>query len=533
MRASRQPRRYRSPATSTRSEATASAPAARSSVSEYQPVVTAMQRTPSACAHATSSGVSPTTTASARGHVAGALARDAGQAGAQLVVGREAARDAVEPSAEAGPPQLEPRDRLEVAGDEREAVPGGLERAQPVVDAGQHRVGQRSLAQLLVRARGSGAQLVHALVDLRRVDRLARQHVAHDPAVGAAGDVRRRRARRRAEHLADRALQRSLVRVRRAPHEGPVDVEQYEHPTSVDLRRRPAAASARPRVQLPDSRVSPPRADADRRYHRATCPPVSAPLAARIAAADSGRRRRLPALDHLATDRIDRQRERWPARRRLASPQLGTARRPGGGRRRPRQVRRAIGIHERVRRRIPRYVATAGKRRTADAGPPAPSRRGCAHRRDHPARRHSPMTGPAAVSSPSTVAAALMGAALPTAAGAAGASDPGRARRRRGPTVINSTSAPCRSRNAGESAAVVLPRSGRLRADLGLARSWPRASRRDGHVNAARRPEASTSAVRMAPLRRAGAQLAARYRSTRPAGPEHRRRHRDGGPRDS
>jgi hypothetical protein len=190
---------------------------------------------------------------------AGAGAGDGRQLGAVLVVGAEAALAAAEVVGQAGPGELDARDRLEVAGDER----------QPDVGArGEH-------VEQLERARGDGAGEVLGVapgvllggdpleVDDPLVEALGRQAEleadrAGDLHVGAPGDLDRGRLRvPQAVHAPDGGVEGVAVVVGRAQEQRPVDVEEQEHersgpgPAAPAVARGLGAQSAAPRPHPP------------------------------------------------------------------------------------------------------------------------------------------------------------------------------------------------------------------------------------------------------------------------------------------
>ena len=161
---------------------------------------------------------------------AGAGAGHRRQLGAALGVRAEAALAGREVVADAGARELAPRDRLEVAGHERQPVALGRarERLERVAHPGCDVLGQVRRAQLLVRADGGPDELARARVDRRVRDPRAAQQVARDRRVGAAGGLDLQAVDRDAVNGRGRAPQRRGVRAGRTQQQRAVDVPEQE-----------------------------------------------------------------------------------------------------------------------------------------------------------------------------------------------------------------------------------------------------------------------------------------------------------------
>jgi len=145
-----------------------------------------------------------------------------------LGVRAEAALAGLEVVADAGGAELAPRDRLEVAGDEREPVALRLagERRERVGDAGRDVLGQVGRAQLLVGGGGRAGDLGGARVDRRVRDAGGTQQVARDRGVGAAGDLDLEPVELDLVRGPGGLPQRRRVRPRGAEQQRPVDVPE-------------------------------------------------------------------------------------------------------------------------------------------------------------------------------------------------------------------------------------------------------------------------------------------------------------------
>jgi hypothetical protein len=160
-----------------------------------------------------------------------------------LGVRAEAALARLEVVADAGRGELAARDRLQVAGDEREPVALGLagERRERLADAGRDERGQVRRAQLLVRGDDVVGDVARVRVDRRVVDAGRAQQVARDRGVGAAGDLDLEAVERDAVLRPCSAPQRGGVRARGAEQQRAVDVpEQQEGAQRRNERSEPS-----------------------------------------------------------------------------------------------------------------------------------------------------------------------------------------------------------------------------------------------------------------------------------------------------
>jgi hypothetical protein len=160
-----------------------------------------------------------------------------------LGVRAEAALAGLEVVADAGGRELAPRDRLQVAGDEREPVALRLagERRERVGDAGRDELGQVLRAQLLVGGDDVAGDVARVRVDRRVVDAGRAQQVTRDRRVGAARDLDLEAVERDAVLRPCRAAQRRGVRARGTEQQRAVDVpEQQEGAQRRNERSEPS-----------------------------------------------------------------------------------------------------------------------------------------------------------------------------------------------------------------------------------------------------------------------------------------------------
>ena len=178
--------------------------------------------------------------------VAGPAACDVRQLGAVLGVRAEAALPLGEVLPEAGRAQLQPRDRLEVARDER--VPDAVALRELRQDLGHVRrdvvaqVGRHAPRVLLDRRVTQGEEPV---VDALRADAGERQDRARDGEVGPAGRLDAAIGRLDVVDAPDGRMDRLGVLAARLEQQRPVDVpQQQRHVRARALSRRRRSARA-------------------------------------------------------------------------------------------------------------------------------------------------------------------------------------------------------------------------------------------------------------------------------------------------
>jgi hypothetical protein len=162
---------------------------------------------------------------------AGAPARDAGQLGAILGVRSEAALAVGEVMADAGGAQLQAGDRLEVAGEQRQAsAVARRERLEHVGHAGRDELAEILGAQAGVGGDTGDAELLAPRVEAFGGDAQLQADRPRDLVVGPAGSLDPDRAQvADAVDLAQRLVHRLGVGGGGLEQQSAVDVEQQQH----------------------------------------------------------------------------------------------------------------------------------------------------------------------------------------------------------------------------------------------------------------------------------------------------------------